>query len=68
MENDAALSRKKILDAFGVTEEEMAELESRTGWEAARVAAERRREEFIAVVRQHANRIAEELGKEIRGD
>ncbi len=62
-EGVVAFSRQQILDAFGVTEKELAELEAKTGWNAAHEAAERDREEFIGEMHVRAALISEELGE-----
>ncbi len=62
----AAISRQQILDAFGVTEDDLAAIEAETGWNAAREAAEQEREEFVARMRQHAAETCEELSRNTR--
>jgi hypothetical protein len=47
-------ARRKILEAFGVTEEDLALVESTTGWDAARAAAEIETEEFVRQMQAHA--------------
>jgi hypothetical protein len=64
----AALSRQQILAAFDVNEEDLAALEEATGWNAARAAAEREREEFAAELRRRADEISAELSEKFGGE
>jgi hypothetical protein len=64
----AALLRQQILAAFDVNEEDLAALEEATGWNAAREAAEREREEFIAGMRRRAEEFSAELGEKFGGE
>jgi F0F1-type ATP synthase membrane subunit b/b' len=64
--------RKKILAAFGMTEDDLATLEAETGWNAAQAAADQEREQFVAELRRRAEatsqELSEKLGAEVRWD
>lgn len=62
------LARRKILEAFGVTEDDLVEIEAATGFDAARAAAELEEKAFIAQMQAHAAATSERLSRRFAGD
>lgn len=59
-----AVLRQKVLSAFGVTEEDLAEIEQRTGYLAAKARHEYAREHFLAHVKAYTTKLTEMLNAE----
>jgi len=66
--SDRDSARRRILEAFGVTEEDLAAVEAASGWDAARAAAELESAEFVRRLQAHAAETSERLGRRFGGE
>ena len=63
--NIQQITRQQILNAFDVTEDDIAALETQTGWNAAREAVDRETEAFIANLQAYAANLGHSLKEQM---